>query len=68
MVKKVQNCVHLVIEFSHVFQANLKNHHYFRFQSFHAFIFKICETVAGMSMTSQFHEYYESHFWRVFAI
>ena len=48
-----------------IFQANLKNYHYFRFRSFHAFIFKICETVAGMSITSQFHEYY---FWRVFAI
>ena len=26
------------------------------------FIFKICQTVAA----SQFHEFYESHFWRIF--
>ena len=28
-------------------------------------IFKICQTVAGVSMTSQFHEFFQSDFWRV---
>ena len=30
------------------------------------FTFKICQTVAGTSMISQFHEFFESRFWRVF--
>ena len=29
-------------------------------------IFKICQTVAGIIITSQFHEFLLSHFWRVF--
>ena len=30
------------------------------------FIFKIRQTVAGIFITSQFHEFLLSHFWRVF--
>ena len=30
-------------------------------------IFKICQTVAGISITSQFHEFLKCNFWRVFA-
>ena len=32
------------------------------------FTFKICQTVAGTSMIRRFHEFFESRFWRVFAI
>ena len=32
------------------------------------FIFKIRQTVAGTSITSRFHDFFKSHFWRVFAI
>ena len=32
------------------------------------FTFKICQTVAGTSMIRWFHEFFESRFWRVFAI
>ena len=32
------------------------------------FIFIICKTVAGISITSQFHEFCEKSFWRVFVI
>jgi len=30
--------------------------------------FEICQTVAVIILTSQFHEFFESHFWRGFAI
>jgi len=30
--------------------------------------FEICQTVAVIIITSQFHEFFESHFWRGFAI
>ena len=33
-----------------------------------SFTFKICQTVAGTSMVRRFHEFFESRFWRVFAI
>ena len=33
-----------------------------------SFTFKTCQIVAGASMIHQFHEFFESHFWRVFAI
>jgi len=29
-------------------------------------VLKICQTVAGMSKTSPFHEFFGSNFWRVF--
>ena len=32
------------------------------------FTFKICQIVAGTSMIRRFHEFFESRFWRVFAI
>ena len=32
------------------------------------YIFKICQIVAGISMIRQFHEFFESHFWRVFDV
>ena len=32
------------------------------------FVFKIYQIVAGISAKSQFHEFVESYFWRVFAI
>ena len=32
------------------------------------FTFKICQIIAGTSMIRQFHEYFESHFWRVFDV
>ena len=42
----------------------------FRFQSLHAFDIQgmPCQTVAGIRRTSQFHEFYESNFWRVLLI
>ena len=33
-----------------------------------SFMCKICQTVAGINITSQFHEFFESHFWREFRI
>jgi hypothetical protein len=30
-------------------------------------MFKICQTVTGISMISQFHEFFNLFFWRVFA-
>ena len=32
------------------------------------FTFKICQNFAGTSTTSQFHNFFEFYFWRVFAI
>ena len=32
------------------------------------FPFKTCQIVADTSMTTQFHEFFECNFWRVFAI
>ena len=31
------------------------------------FKYEICQTVTVISITSQFHEFFESHFWRDFA-
>ena len=33
-----------------------------------SFMLKICQTVVGISITIQFDEFFESRFWRVFAI
>ena len=35
---------------------------------FHCFIFKICQTVVGNIMMNQFHDFFLSIFWRIFAI
>jgi hypothetical protein len=32
------------------------------------FTFKICQIIAGISIICQFHDFFKSHFWRVFAI
>ena len=31
-------------------------------------IFKICQTVAGISITSHFQDFFKSNFWRVFTL
>ena len=50
-----------------VFTSKLQQIHIFSV-SCHCmlFIFKICQSVAGRSITTHFHEFYESHFWRSF--
>ena len=54
---------------SRVFPSKFQEIH-FIFVSGHCmrFVFKIYQTVAGVSATSQFHEFVEFYFWRVFAI
>ena len=32
------------------------------------YTFKMCEIFAGMNVIRQFHEFVESHFWRVFDV
>ena len=46
-------------EFCHIHIPSVSNH-------FRCIISKICQTVSGISMTSQFHDFFESHFWRIF--
>jgi hypothetical protein len=46
------------------FQQNLI---YFRFWGM-SFILIICQTVAGISVVRQFHDFFKSNFWRVFDI
>ena len=42
---------------------------HFRFRSLHALHFQnLSNRCTGISMICQFHDFFESHFWRVFAI
>ena len=44
------------------------NLHHFRFRPLHTLHIKKCQTIGDISITSQFHKFFEPHFWRVSAI
>ena len=66
--QKIHQNISLPMVISRVFPWKFLQHHITSVSGCLHFTFKICQTVAGTSMIRWFHEFFESRFWRVFAI